>query len=136
MTALTAGRNTPSRSGDISEIGVAAATKIYQGSLVAVNASDFGVPGSTATTLIGLGRAEEEADNSDGAAGDIKVRVGRGIYRFGNSAGADEIAASDIGSDCYIVDDQTVALTDGTSTRSVAGKIHDVDALGVWVKFS
>ena len=136
MTALTKGRNTPARSGDISEIDVAADTKIYQGSLVAVNASDYAVPGSTATTLIGLGRAEEEADNSGGAAGDIKVRVGRSIYRFANSADTDEITAADIGSDCYIVDDQTVALTDGTGTRSRAGKIHDVDAQGVWVKFN
>jgi hypothetical protein len=29
-----------------------------------------------------------------------------------------------------------VAKTNGGSTRSVAGKIFDVDAQGVWVKFS
>ena len=39
-----------------------------------------------------------------------------------------------MGSDCYIVDDQTVAKTNGTNTRSVAGKIIAVDADGVWVK--
>ncbi|MFB0515162.1 MAG: hypothetical protein ACETWG_00985, partial [Candidatus Neomarinimicrobiota bacterium] len=33
----------------------------------------------------------------------------------------------------YIVDDQTVAKTDGTGTRSPAGFIEDVDSNGVWV---
>lgn len=47
----------------------------------------------------------------------------------------DAIALADIGSDCYIVDDQTVAKTSGSATRSVAGKIFDVDAAGVWVNF-
>ncbi len=136
MAALTKGRNTPARSGDISEPGVAGGVKIYAGALTAIDADGFATPGATATTLKGLGRAEQDADNSDGADGDIRVRVGRLIYRYGNSAGADEITASDIGDDCYIVDDQTVALTSGTNTRSVAGKIHDVDAQGVWVKFS
>ena len=45
------------------------------------------------------------------------------------------IAAADIGNNCYVVDDQTVAKTNGTNSRSVAGKVHDVDAIGVWVDF-
>ena len=48
---------------------------------------------------------------------------------------ADAITLADVGSDCYIVDDQTVAKTNGTNTRSVAGKVFDVDADGVWVDF-
>ena len=32
-----------------------------------------------------------------------------------------------------MVDDQTVAKTDGTGTRSAAGVVVNVDALGVWV---
>ena len=37
----------------------------------------------------------------------------------------------------YIVDDNTVALTDGTSTRSRAGIIEGVDTDGgVWVRFT
>jgi hypothetical protein len=34
-----------------------------------------------------------------------------------------------------VVDDQTVAKTNGSSSRSVAGIIRDVDADGVWVEF-
>lgn len=136
MAALSAGRNTPARSGDMSQPPVKAATTIYAGALVAVDANGLAVPGSTATTLKGLGRAEQTVDNSAGASGDLNVRVGRGIYRFDNSADADAITLSDVGADCYIVDDHTVALTNGTNTRSVAGTIHDVDDQGVWVKFS
>lgn len=135
MTALTTDRRTPERSGDRREFPVAAATLIYAGALVALNASGFAVPMATATTLIAVGRCEGRADNSAGADGDLTVRVGVGIYRFANSAGADEITATDIDSPCYGVDDQTVALTNGTSTRSVAGTVFDVDAQGVWVDF-
>ena len=135
MTALVKDRRTAERSGDRREFSVKGSTLIYAGAMVAIGADDFAVPMSTATTLRGAGRAEERIDNSAGADGDLTVRVGAGIYRFANSAGADEITAADIGQDCYGVDDQTVALTDGTGTRSVAGKIFDVDAQGVWVDF-
>ncbi len=135
MSALTADRNTPRRDGLELSLGVAATTKIYGGSIVCRNASGYAVPGSTATTLKALGIAQELVDNSAGAAGDKSIRVRKGTYRFGNSASTDAITDADIGNDCYIVDDQTVAKTDGTSTRSVAGKVHDVDADGVWVTF-
>jgi hypothetical protein len=137
MAPLTQDRlATAARSGDTRELPVKAATKIYAGSLVAIDASGWAVPMATATTLKGAGRAEQQADNSAGANGDIRVKIGAGIYRFANSASTDTITLSDIGADCYGVDDQTVAKTSGSSTRSVAGKVFDVDALGVWVKFS
>jgi hypothetical protein len=135
MTALTQDRNTLRREGLAMEPPVAAATKIYGGSIVAINAAGYAVPGATATTLKSAGVAEHRADNSAGAAGDIRVRVRKGPHVFANSAAADAIALTDIGADCYIVDDQTVAKTNGTNTRSVAGKVFDVDAGGVWVNF-
>ena len=52
----------------------------------------------------------------------------------GNSAAGDAITRAEIGDVCYIVDDETVAKTNGTSTRSAAGTIRDVDAQGVWVE--
>ena len=51
-----------------------------------------------------------------------------------NSSSADLIEGDDIGKTAYIVDDETVALTDGSSSRSAAGTIYDVDDLGVWVE--
>lgn len=135
MAALTTDRNTVRRDGEQLSLPVAAAKKIFAGSLVARDSSGNATPGATATTLLGVGRAEEYVDNSAGAAGDKSVTVRKGTYKFANSASGDLIARADIGSDCYIVDDQTVAKTNGTSTRSVAGKVFDVDTDGVWVKF-
>lgn len=136
MAALTADRNTPARSASVREPPVKAATKIYAGAMTAIDASGWAVPVTASATLKIIGRAEGRADNSGGANGDLSVRVGSGTYRFGNSSAGDLIARKDIGSPCYGVDDQTVALTSASSTRSVAGTIFDVDDQGVWVKFS
>lgn len=134
--ALSQDRNTPNLPRGFRVVPVAANTKIFAGSLVAINASNYAVPGSVSTTLKGLGRAECFADNSAGAAGDISVEVRPGIFKFKNSASADAISRKDIGKTCFIVDDETVALTNGTNTRSEAGRIYDVDSDGgVWVDF-
>lgn len=133
MAALTAGRNTQRRDGELVSLPVAAAVKIFEGSLVARDGSGDARPGRTATTDKGVGRAEALADNTGGGAGAITVEIRKGIFKFANSAAGDLIARVDIGNDCYIVDDQTVAKTNGTNTRSVAGKVFDVDSDGVWV---
>lgn len=135
MAALTQDRNTPARAGGQLNMGVAATKKIFSGSLVARDANGYATPGATAATLLGAGRAEEYVDNTAGANGAVSVLVSKGVFRFGNSAAGDLITIADIGNDCYIVDDQTVAKTNGGATRSVAGKVFDVDSDGVWVKF-
>ena len=131
--ALSAERDTPRRSGYLLTLKAAAAQKYYVGALLARDANGRATPGAVATTLRGVGRCAETVDNSTGADAALDVNIERGIFRWENSAAADQITAADIGGDCYIVDDETVAKTDGGATRSVAGKIHDVDALGVWV---
>ncbi len=135
MAALAADRNTPRRDGSGMQVGVATSTKIYAGSIACRNASGYAVPGSTSTTLKALGVAVEQVNNT-GADGALKVQISKGTFRFGNSASADLITIADIGNDCYIVDDQTVAKTNGSSSRSVAGKVFGVDSDGVWVTFS
>ena len=92
-------------------------------------------PGSVAADVKALGRAEHAADNSSGSAGDVSVLVRRGVFRWNNGTkAADKIKAADIGSDCYIEDDQTVAKTNDSNKRSKAGKVLGVDAKGVWVE--
>lgn len=134
MAALTQSRPTPKRPGDRFSRPVAAGVTIHQGALVALNAAGLVTPGATAVGLTADGMAVETADNADGAASAIAVEVEKGVFRFANSAAGDAITAAEIGDDCYIVDDQTVAKTDGGATRSKAGKIADVDAQGVWVR--
>lgn len=133
MAALTTARNTPERVGDVIGYPVKASVKSIQGG-IAVLSAGYAAPGATATGLIAIGRFEETVDNSSGSNGDVSVLVKRGTFKFANSSAGDLIAQADVGADCYIVDDQTVAKTSDTNARSVAGKIVAVDADGVWVK--
>jgi hypothetical protein len=135
MSALVADRNTPQRTGERRNFPVAAGVILRAGAMVAVNSTGFAVPVTTALNLKGVGRSEAFVDNTLGAAGDLLAEVGSGIFRFDNSTVADLLTQADIGSDCYGVDDHTVAKTAATNTRSVVGKVFDVDANGVWVKF-
>lgn len=134
MVALAAGRNTPEMEGDIWTLQMAASMLIYAGALTAVSATGFATKGAVATTLKAFGRAEETVDNTGGAAGAKSIRVKTGLFRWANSSAGDLITIADIGNDCFILDDQTVAKTNGTNTRSRAGKVVFVDADGVYVE--
>lgn len=109
---------------------VAASTHIYQGSMVAVNQSGHLVPASADPTLRVLGRAEEEVDNSSGAAGDLTCKVRRGVFGWTNSAGTLAVSDAHVGRICYAVDDQTVAIRNAIGANPVAGRVYDVDADG------
>lgn len=131
MTAATAGRNTPARNADQISGLVNSGATIYAGTLVTRLTSGGNlVPAGTANAGAAVGVAEDTVIG-DGVK---TLTYRRGCYAFVNSAVSDEIAVSDIGATCYIVDDQTVAKTDGGGgARKAAGKIIDVDARGVWV---
>jgi len=135
MMALTADQDTPARDGNSFKFGVYQASKIYGGSIVMLNATGYAVKGATATGQIAVGRAKYQVDNSSGASADLNVEVETGVFLYANSADTDLITIAEIGDVCYIVDDNTVAKTNGTNTRSAAGVIADVDSDGVWVRF-
>lgn len=139
MAALTGNRDTPEKASGYSQLhsGVgASSTQFYKGGIVVIDQADGLLKkASTATGLIAIGRCSE--DVLTGASNARRINCKSGIFKYGNSASADLIAADDIGKDCFLVDDQTVALTNGTNTRSRAGKVYDVDPDGgVWVAFS
>jgi hypothetical protein len=131
--AATKDRNTPSRAGKVFNYPLSN-VKVFAGTIGVINSSGYLTKGATATGLKCVGRINEQVDNSAGSAGDLSAEVENGIFRFANSADADAIALADVGNVCYIVDDQTVAKTSGSSTRSPAGIIEDVDSDGVWVR--
>lgn len=136
MTALTTDRSTPERLGDEFSFDVAASVVCRAGGIAVLDASGNVKPAVVATGLTCVGRFEEMVDNSAGAAAAVTARVRGGVFRFGNSSSADAITKAEIGDTCYLVDDQTVAKTDGTGARSAAGKIVDVDSVGVWVRMA
>lgn len=132
MTALATHRDTPMMGGGgmIYSLPHGSAVTIYRGALVVVDASGTVKPGTTATALKAAGRAEKSTAE-DGAVAQFR----RGTFLFENSASTDLITNASYGDDVYIVDDQTVAKTNGTATRSVAGKCRGVHASGrVWVE--
>lgn len=132
--ALTADRHTPYKDGALLPMPVAASAVCFAGGLAVANASGYVAPGSTATTLTYLGRFEEHVDNSGGANGDKTVLVRRGkAFKFANS-GSDPVTQASLGKVCYIVDDETVAATNGSNTRSAGGIVVGLDADGVWVE--
>jgi hypothetical protein len=134
MAALSATRSTLKRAvlwqTDV-ETGQKSGTTIWQGAMVVLNAGML-APATTATGLVVVGRAQYTSVNA-GADGSVSAKAETGIFKWGNSSAGDAITAADRGKDCYIVDDQTVAKTDGTGTRSRAGEIFEVDTDGVWV---
>lgn len=134
MAALTADRNTPCKDGELIPFAMGANAKIFAGSIVVANATGFAVAGLTSATVTYLGCANESANNVGGADGAKTVLVRRKkAFKFNNLAG-DLVTQADIGKTCYIVDDQTVAKTNGGNTRSIAGKVLAVEVDGVWIE--
>ena len=133
MVALTQDRNTPRAEGEERTGLLGANQTIFAGAILMRNASGHLVEGAVATGAFGVGMALERLASTTAGVTAIKYRPG--IFRFANSASSDQIATADIGTVCYIVDDQTVAKTNGTNTRSPAGIVDGVDAQGVWVRF-
>ncbi|WP_028294281.1 hypothetical protein [Oceanobacter kriegii] len=132
--ALTKDRNTPMQDAELIAVPVASGAVCYAGGLATANATGYATPGATATTLTYLGRFDEQVDNSGGADGDLLVTVRRGKAFKWKNAGTDAVTQASLGTPCYIVDDETVAATDGSSTRSAAGVVVAIESDGVWVE--
>jgi hypothetical protein len=140
MTALAADRQTPERELHSVYLPVAANTRIFAGSLVAINSSGDAVPVTntgSASTLRVIGRAADHVDNrtdveGPGLAGSLSVKVEYGVFLWANLS--DSISLANLGAACYAQDDQTVHLSSDGGDRPVAGRIVDVDDEGVWVE--
>lgn len=134
MTATTQDRNTSHRDTQLLGVPVATNAVIPAGVIVAANATGFAVNGLTSTTITALGISDIAIDNTGGVDGAQTILVRRDkAFKLANLA-ADLVTQASIGKPCYIADNQTVAATNGTNTRSVAGTVLGVESDGVWVK--
>ena len=127
MTALTKDRHTPERDGRLVSDPLAAGVVIYAGAMYVLDASGRATPATAAATTPVRAVARKRAMY---AAGDYATDGALGVFRFDNSAGADEIKPADIGAACYAADDQTVKKAGDCR----AGTVFDVDPTGVWVR--
>lgn len=133
---VTGGRLAYQRHSRTRDLPVAAAVKVRPGYMVGIDTSGNAREARATASDRVLGMTTMGADNTDGSAGAVKVRVDSyEMPRCDNSAGADAISAADIGFDCYVVDGKTVAKTSAGGTRPRAGKILDVTDDGVYVDF-
>lgn len=114
---------------DLLALKIDANVKILKGALVSL-AAGYARPSRTNTTDLVAGVARATVDNTGGAQGAKDVEVRRGLFTFENSTAGDLIAQANVGAVCYVVDDQTVALTNGGATRGIAGRILGVTADG------
>jgi hypothetical protein len=129
-TALTASRNTLSRSGAKIQLTMASNVVVYAGSLVCVDSSGLANPAADTSGFSVIGMAEQTVDNRTAVyVATKKITVVRGVFRWAN---ADVIVAADIGKIVYVTDDATVNKTGG-GQNIIAGSVVDVDDDGVWV---
>jgi hypothetical protein len=131
MAALTEDRYTKHRDGLITAHPVKAATQIFKGSLVCIDATGYAVPGADSAGLKFAGVAIEGADNSGGADAALTVRVQTmGVFSFAKGGAEGQ---ADTGSALNIVDCQTV--TAAVTINSIAcGKLEGLDGSDLWVR--
>ena len=128
MTAAAANADTPRYGVEavvrkLMELPVAASTHIYQGTLVCLNLSGYLVPASADPSLTVVGVAQEEADNSAGAAGALECPVERGAFYLTNSSSTAAVSEADIGRIVFAVDDLTVSRTNVAGTYPACGAV-------------
>ena len=137
-------RNTPRRTGGyeyVESYDVAASTTIEAGKIVALDANGNAVEyaksaTNTANNLTVVGRCEETVDNSSGSAGDLKVRVRTGVFRWNNDVSSDAVTKAEIGDAVHGEDDETIrktAVTGNNARTAKVGRLVDVDGQGAWV---
>lgn len=126
MTALTARKDTRRQEAVRLPFPVEEATKIFEGSLVSVNAAGYAVPATDTTAERVVGVAAEEADNTSGADGAIDVIVWTdGAHSF---AAAFSASIANVGDKVYAVDSQTVDLAANTTNDVLVGVIVGVES--------
>jgi len=118
MAALTDDIVLTQETGDFNEYPIAADTLIYKGAAVGDNGSGYARPLEAGDRF--LGHALAKADNSGGAAGDLRVRTyGPNVYRLKHTlSGA---AITDVGTAIACSDDNVITTT--LAGSSIAGRI-------------
>ena len=131
MPAATAPFPAPRHPSDEIIAGLAAATTIYAGTMVSLNAAGNAIPAAdTASTRV-VGRAASTVVNA-GSAGDLSIVIERGAFKYNNSA-ANPVTIASIGLPCFVVDDNSVAVAAGPTNDIKAGIVLRVDSDGVVV---
>ncbi len=100
--------------------------KAYKGGIACLVSGKV-VPGSSATGQFRIGHFFESVDATS-VEKNVVVELDREIVCrwFANAGAPNAVAATDVGSLCYVYDDTTVTIT--STSRSVAGRVWAVDS--------
>ena len=132
MTALSSSYDARRKDGALVRYPVGAGVHVQKGGLLAVAAATgLAQPASDSAGVVFIGVAYEEADNSDGAAGAIFVRVLKtGVFTYAKTAAAQ----TDVGKTAFAVDDATVSTSATTDSVACGTVVGVPDALSVQIR--
>lgn len=113
-----------------------AGQKVFRGTMACLDlTTGYVVQGAPGASLKWIGFFDEDVDNTLGTSGALSVNVylvkERVLAWWANDT-ASPIVQADIGSNCYILDNQTVTLA--ASGDSVCGVVWALGPLGVLVE--
>jgi hypothetical protein len=136
MANKTTSRNTEERASNLyrplAVLNAAAATRYSSGTMQCSapdgTARNPAVANAATDRVIGV--VKEDVDNSTGVAGDRKVELKRGIFKWAKD-GTNPPTPADVGKMVFAVDNQTISRSAATGTP--AGLCEQVDSDGVWV---
>lgn len=118
MAPLTKDRKSIRKDGVLFYQPVEAGKIIYAGSLVNQNRSGYCIPAGDEAGDTFTGKADMQADNSHGHAGDISVEGHRqGVFSFH----AEGMNQSHVNQNAYVIDDNTVGLGIAAQPVNITG---------------
>ena len=138
MTKTNTAIVTECRDGTLIPIALLANALVLQGTFAVVNADGYALAsadvGGADQTCLGIWDHSAENTSVDG---DILATVSRNKQFLVRNSSTDPVTQADLGNQVYVEDNQTVAKTDGTGTRSLAGRFMGFDTQYndcVWVE--
>jgi len=115
--------------------GVAASTTIYKGALVAIDTDGYLIPAADTASIVCVGVADESADNSGGADGDLSVLVWRsGVFAF--AANGTAPTQVNVGRVLVAESDEDVSTAAAMTNDVLVGTLEEIDGSDFWVDIS
>jgi len=111
----------------------AAVDVLYKGAYVTINTAGYVDPAADAAGSVALGVVAEQADNSAGSAGDIRVKVNVPSGLGEILAVVAGMAQTDVNRVVYMTDDELLTTTDPGNTIPFGRITEFQSATRVWV---
>jgi hypothetical protein len=110
---------------------------VYRGSIATTRSGYLVAASSPQSTDIvwglvqgaGPGTADQTTPGIVGGTtnGAVTVEIATGSFFLASGTGADAITGANVGATCYVINETTVGLTNGSNTRPQAGVIEEYD---------